>query len=142
MAALDDDEAGTGRGNGASGLASVFVGEDRTPGENFGLRDVWGHNQCDRQQKPRQGGDGLWLKEAGAAFGDHDWIDHQVRYSPGFEAIRDVLDDDRVGEHAGLGGVGADVLQDDIELRDHDLFGHLGNGEDTPGALGGDRGKN
>ena len=49
------------------------------------------------------------------------------------------LDDDRVGQHPGLQRVGADILNDRIDLRSHDVRTQLHDLRHTHGVLRRDR---
>jgi len=54
------------------------------------------------------------------ALGDHHGVQHDVRGAVPPQRVGDGAHDLRIGEHADLHGVDADVVEDGVELRAHE----------------------
>ena len=90
------------------------------PGQRPRLHQVRGDHRREREEPADEGGDGVVLEQLRARARDHDRVDDE-RHAPVAEVVGDRLDQRPGEEHSGLGGIHADVVEDRVELRAHEL---------------------
>ena len=90
------------------------------PCKNLRLGEVRRHHRREGEKPLDQRLDGVGLEQLSTGARDHHRIDDQ-RYEPAFQKIGDGLDQAGGKEHPGLRRVDADVVEDRLELRGHEL---------------------
>ena len=119
-------------------LPSLLGGSDGAAEQDLGLGQVRRRDSSERQQSRAEGGHRLLVEEPGATLGDHHRVDHQQRDPQLLDRTGDDLDDLGAGQHAGLGGVRAEVRDDGVDLRPDQRDGQRQDLSDAEGVLGGD----
>ena len=119
------------------GPAGIVQGADRHAGQFLRLVAVRRDHRGQGQEQPPHGLPGRFVQEGGPALGDHHGVDHQGEgpeaIPPEADALGHRLDDGGGAEHARLGRIGPDVVQDGVDLGGHHLRRHQ---VDVPHALG------
>jgi hypothetical protein len=123
------------RDQGFGELGAVLGGD---LGQRLGLGKVGGHHGGQREQPRDQDSDGGGQQQPAARTGHHDRVDHQGQI-PGLQRVGHGLDQ-RLGEqHAGLDRVGAEVVEDGVDLRAHEGGRQLVDGGHAQSVLRGER---
>ena len=84
------------------------------------LLKVGRHDRRERKEARDQRVDGVVLQELRTRARDHDRIDDHRDISAG-EEVRDHVDQLTREEHPGLRNVHADVVEDSLQLRPHEV---------------------
>ena len=112
---------------------------DRHLREHFGFGNVGRDDARQADQRPAQGVDRFFVEQVIAALGDHHRIDDEVGQLERLDRGGHRLDDRRVGEHAGLDRVAAEVGDHRLDLRGDEIIGNDVHALDADGVLGGQR---
>ncbi len=122
--------------------AGALHGEDVVhgePGEDRGLVEVGRHQRGERQQHLTEHRFGVGGEQPLPRRADHDRIDHQRAPSGGADRPTHLADQRRIGEHAGLHGIGRKVLRQRGELGRHHRGRHGLDCADAERILRGER---
>jgi hypothetical protein len=110
----------------------------RLTGQGLGFGKIGGYHRGQREQARGQGSDRFGEQQPAAGAGHHDRIDHQ-RQVARRQRVGHGLDQRRGEQHAGLDGIGPDVIQHGVDLRPHEGRRQLVDGGHAQGVLRGER---
>ena len=102
-------------------LAAVLVAADRHSGQRLRFRDVRRDHERLRSSSDLHRAERLVVEQTVAALGDHHRIDDEQRDLESSTAAATASTMAAFGEHAGLGGVGADVRHHGFDLRGDEI---------------------
>lgn len=140
MAALDDHPARTVREDLRGGPPHPRLVGDGDAGELGHLVEVRGGDRGDGQQLRAYGVEGFGGEQGVPVLGDADGVDDDGCAGPR-EEFRDGVDEGGRGQHAGLHGLDADVVDDAAVLGAHGVHRELPGSLHAQRVLGGDRGQ-
>lgn len=110
------------------------------PGELFRFRQI-GRQDCrEWNQKGAKSGDSIFLNQQVSGSRHHDRVDDDIFKPVLLDLRRDRFDDRRIGEHAGLDRMRADIFHHCIYLFRHKLGFQRQDLTDTDRVLCGNRG--
>jgi hypothetical protein len=90
------------------------------PRQHLRLGKIGRHGKGEGQEARDEHAHGLGLEERCAGLGHHDRIHHELLDPAGGQRRGHGVDDGGIGEHAALGGVGAEILEDGFDLARHE----------------------
>ena len=135
----DDDVDRAERPDTARRFASILFGSDRDAGQQLRLRNVRSHDVRAADQFSFHRHESFVIEQRFAA-GRHDHGSTTRNGISRFNRGGNRLDDCRIGEHAGLGGVNANVRHDGFDLRSDEVGSERRRRRDAQRVLSGDGG--
>ena len=99
------------------------------------FRQVGGDDAGLRQQNRAHRIDGVFCQQSVPGCGDHDGVDHKESQTASRGVVGCCLHEFGCAEHAGLGGINVDVVDNRIELVDHEVVVDFVDAADPVGVL-------
>ena len=141
MAAFDQDGVCAEAGKGSGRALHRGGGIDGEAAEGFGLREIRHEQRGVGDQVSEEGGGGVGGREVCAVFGQQDGIDNEREVPTGCGGA-ERFDQFETAQGAGLGGGRRHIVEEGIDLLEHEFGGEAFDAGKGAGVLDGEEADN